>query len=453
MSAGVLARGRSTALGAAWLIAAVAIGAFAALLSYRFHPVAPLAALAAVALLVASASRPELGVAAALVLLPLGRLGYVPGAQFLVTGLAVYLVAVVLLTRRASGPPAMALPAVLFLVAMIIGYAVSPEVAGRQQLRTIVTALALFYVTAVCVRDRGQWIVVLLGLAFATLAVGLTAAYEGASGGSQTGGFVTSGGEIVARVTGGFISPNQLAGFLVALAPMMLVGALIQRRGWLLYLPAFALASFGVYISFSRGALIGLALVPFVFLRGRQLLGAVPVIAVLLVGFTPTLLQERFATLTSSGSEIATRVDIWRTAGAVWQSAPVAGAGLGSFPDAYAQARVPGKQFLPQSKLEPPPHAHNLALQMLAETGLVGLLALLGVLSAAVTAAVGLRRASERWVRLAATGILASLVAFLVHNMFDVTLFQSETGAVFWVTLGLLASLVAISRPGAASAP
>lgn len=447
MSAGVLARGRATALWAAWLVAAAAIGAFAALLSYQLHPLAPLAALAAVALLAVSATRPEFGVAAALLLLPLGRLGYVPGAQFLVTGLASYLVAVVVLTRRASGPPALALPAVIFLVAMIIGYAVSPEVAGRQQLRTIVTSLALFYVTAVSVRDRGQWVVVLMGLAFATLAMGLAAAYEGASGGSQTGGFVTSGGEIVARVTGGFVSPNQLAGYLVVLAPLMLVGILIQRRGWVLYLPALALASFGVYVSFSRGALIGLALVPFVFLRGRHLLAAIPVVAVLLIGFTPTLLQERFATLTSSGSEIATRVDIWKTAVAVWQSAPVAGAGLGSFPNAYAEARVPGKKFLPQSKLEPPPHAHNLALQMLAETGLLGLLALLGVLSAAVTAAARLRRASERWIQRAATGIMASLLAFLVHNVFDVTLFQSETGAVFWVTLGLLAALVAMARP------
>jgi putative inorganic carbon (HCO3(-)) transporter len=262
---------------------------------------------------------------------------------------------------------------------------------------------------------------------------------------------VTSSGELVARVTAGFGSPNQLAGFLVASLPLALAGLAIHRRAWALYAPAAALAAFGVYVSFSRGALIGMALVPFVFLRGRQLLAAVPLLAALVLALTPSLLEERFETLTSGGGEIATRVDIWDTSVAIWQAEPVTGAGLGSFPEAYAQARVPGKQFLPHTQFEPPPHAHNVFLQILAEVGIVGLAAFLALLAGALPLAARLRRHGEAWIRWTGAGVLASLVAFLAHNIFDVTLFQPETSVIFWVTLGLLSALAAVGTDRASS--
>jgi O-antigen ligase len=160
---------------------------------------------------------------------------------------------------------------------------------------------------------------------------------------------------------------------------------------------------------------------------------------------TPGLVTERFATANQSGGDLATRQDFWNAGIHIWSGNPIAGAGLGAFPDAYAHARLPGKQFLPDSVLEPPPHAHNLFIQMLAEQGILGLLALLAVLGVAVRMALELRRHVERWVRVLGSAMLAALVAFLIHNMFDVTLVQ-ETGIDFWALLGLLSALTAIAR-------
>jgi O-antigen ligase len=168
-------------------------------------------------------------------------------------------------------------------------------------------------------------------------------------------------------------------------------------------------------------------------------------VLVAVLAVTPGLITERFATANQSGGDLATREDFWNAAEHIWEGHPVLGVGLGGFPGAYASARLPAKQFLPDSVLEPPPHAHNLFLQMLAEQGILGLLSLLAIIGVAVRMALELRRHAERWLRVLGSAMLAALVAFLIHNMFDVTLIE-ETGIDFWAMLGLLSALSAIGR-------
>jgi O-antigen ligase len=141
----------------------------------------------------------------------------------------------------------------------------------------------------------------------------------------------------------------------------------------------------------------------------------------------------------------ATRTDIWTTAADVWAHAPVLGDGLGSFPDAYSEARISGKRFLPQTVHQPPPHAHNIFFQSLAESGLVGLLFLLALLIVATQTALAVRRSHQRWLRIMGTAALASIVAFLLHNLVDLTLFES-TGTYFFGLLGLLGGLYALAK-------
>ena len=160
-------------------------------------------------------------------------------------------------------------------------------------------------------------------------------------------------------------------------------------------------------------------------------------------------MRERFATLTESGSEVATRVEFWSTAVTIWSEHPIAGVGLGGFPTAYAEARVPGRGFLPGTISKPPPHAHNLFFQELATEGLIGLVSIVIVLGAAIALAVRLRRRADPLARPIGSAALASVVAFLVHNQFDVTLLEG-TGIYFWATLGLLSGVAAsaMTEPG-----
>jgi O-antigen ligase len=457
MSAAAPREGRALARGAAAtvlpLLGAAALGAVYAYSAFGFNPLLLPAAVAMVALAAVSLTRPEIGVAAGLLLLPLGRLGVTGNPPWAVPALwSTWLFVLALRPSSVEGRAVGRLPrggivVLIFLGVTLIAFAIAPVARGAFPiLRTDVTGLMLFYAIARLVRTRPQVMWTLAGaVASATIVAGaaLFALYTGRTG---SVGFLTSTGDLVNRLTvGTFTQPNSLGGFLVLLAPFALAAALVERRGRLVSLGALLVISIGVYETFSRGALMGLAAVPFVFLRGRRLLFVVPLVVVAVLVVTPGLVTERFATVNQSGGDLATRQDFWNAGLHIWADNPVLGVGLGGFPNAYSQARVPAKQFLPDSVLEPPPHAHNLFIQMLAEQGVLGLLALLAVLGVAVRMALELRRHAERWLRVMGSGMLAALVAFLIHNMFDVTLVQ-ETGIDFWALLGLLSALTAIAR-------
>jgi O-antigen ligase len=304
-------------------------------------------------------------------------------------------------------------------------------------LRALILGAVLFAATLWAVRDQSSLTWVLVGLSVGGLLVGLHAAGEYISGGPPTSGFITTSGELVGRVTAGFGQPNQLGGFLEIAVPIAVAGVVLNRRLRPLFIAAMVLAAFGAYLSFSRGALIGIALVPFGFLRGWRLWLGGPFLALVLALAAPGLVKERFATLTTSGPDVATRADIWRAAANIWEQHPLLGAGLGEFPRAYSRIDLPGKQYLPNTVLQPPPHAHDLALQLLAEQGILGLMAFIGILVPAFRSTIRLRAGPNRTTRLLGSALLVAILAFLAHNLFDVTLEEPHTGPYVMVLLGL----------------
>jgi O-antigen ligase len=428
--------------------AGAALGAASVLVAWAVHPLL-LPGLLALAVLVAATLRePAVGVAAGFLLVPfsnLGLLGNPPWA--LTTAWGGFLCLLGLWRRRAGEPlPPFTLALAAFLVVAIVSFVVggaSPN--GYPELRSLGTGLLYFAGIALLVRARRQRMWALSGIAVAVAFVGGIAAYERVTGAVTEQAFFTPDGALVGRVAAGFGHPNELGGFLVVLLPFVLAGALMARRGRWAFAAAAALGTYGVYASFSRGALVGLVLVPFFFLRGRRLLILAPALALLLALTAPGLVGERFATLTQSGSEVATRVDFWRTATEIWQQSPVLGAGLGQFPEAYAESRLPGRGFLPGTLSEPPPHAHNLLLQTAATEGLVGLVVLLLILASAASVALRLRRSDGRPDAIFGSAAVAFLAAFLIHNQFDVTLLEG-TGIYVWALLGLVAGAWAPGR-------
>lgn len=428
--------------------AAAALGAVFAVSAWRYGPLLLPAGLAAIGIAAVSISRPEVGVATGFVLVPLSNLGLAGKPSWAFTAVwGAFLAALGLWRRLDRGMPERVPPLTVAVlanllvaaVAFVVGGAVS---GGYPELRSLATGLLYFAATALLIRTRQELVWALAGIAAGIAIVGLYAAYERYTGAVPDQSFFTADGSLIGRAAAGFGHPNALGGFLVILIPFAIAGALLSRRGRIAFMLATALGVYGVYASFSRGAMIGLALVPFVFLRGRRLVVLAPALAALGAVLTPGLIRERFATLTESGSEVATRLDFWNTALQIWQSHPVLGVGLGQFSTAYAQARVPGRGFLPGTISQPPPHAHNIVLQALATEGLLGLLALLGVLGLALLLAVQLRRRPSRTEAVLGSAGLASLLAFLTHNMFDVTLLEG-TGIYFWALLGILAGVAA----------
>lgn len=441
---------RRAAPAGACLIVAVVLAAAYPLLAYRVHPLALPVALVALVVAAVSVSRPEVGIAAAILLAALnpglaGSRPWLPGAA--AAGL-VFLAVVLRLPRtedRLTLAP-LSLVALVYLVVSLVGVAVATEpVLAVPILRSTLTGLMLFVAITGFVSSRRQVTWLLGGAAAGAALIGAYAVWQYMTGAISTSGFFSASGELVARADGGFGGANQLGGFLVILVPLALAGAVLARPARSLFLATPVLAVIGIYASFSRGAWLGLAVVPIVFLRGRLVVVALPLLVVAALLAAPDLARERLAVSTDQGSELAGRVDMWTTAVAIWAEHPVLGAGIGSFPSEYAQARVAGKQFLPDTLFEPPPHAHNLFLQSLAEQGLLGLAALVALLSTSVWQCLRLRRSAQRWLRIMGSALLAAIAAFSIHNQFDVTLLEG-TGIYMWAVLGLLSALVTIDQ-------
>ncbi len=452
-------------LSAGWLVvAALAAGVLFALSAFAIHPLAfPLVA-GVGALALVTLSRPEIGIAAALVLVPLGNLAFGYDADSLpnwlpITGWSAFLFAVAVARGRHRTAADRGLRG---LGALVLAYLVLTVVAAVTVtetledafpvVRSLTSGLLLLGAIALTIRTRQQVQWILGGAALSIALVGGYACWQYATGAATSSGFLTSSGSLVSRAEGAFAQPNQLGGYLLLLLPFAIAGAATSARGRLLFAAAALLGVLGIYVSFSRGALVALIVIPFVFARGRQLLAVALVLALAGAIATPSLLEERFVTLTASGPEVTSRVDFWQTAASIWAAHPILGVGPGGFPSAYAEAPVPGKSFLPETVLEPPPHAHNVELHTLAEGGTVGFALLLTIVVVAARASIGARRSRTRWVSICGSAGLAAMLAFLVHNQFDVTLAEG-TGTYFWGLLGLMGALAVIASSDPQPAP
>jgi len=193
-------------------------------------------------------------------------------------------------------------------------------------------------------------------------------------------------------------------------------------------------------ISYSRGGFVGLAVgvgAMGVALgrRGRPMLGmlvAGTVIAAGLIyaGWFPRPLVERLNNTLSQlqiydvrGAEWnadtfaqVERLAHWQTAGNMFLASPVLGVGIGNFNTDFFRFSIAG---WPKSA----GHAHNYYLQALAETGVLGLLAYLGVLAAAGRsgwrAVRGAVRAGRGWDSAVLIGAFGVLVAIMAHSIFE----------------------------------
>jgi O-antigen ligase len=494
-------RPREAAALAGLLLGAGALGAAAMLLSAQAtKPLLGLEICVVAALVVATLARPEIGIAAWFPLVPLGLIGTARvGPQWLLASIWALFLFILAIARRGEDAPRTAAqatagdslrspskaaslerpgagqpsvgepsagqpsagaaeqarrwhqrlpplaPALLALFAITLLEALLDVhlSTALKAIRAMVTGTLVFFAIATFVRNRNQLMWLLGGIALAAALVGAVAINDYRSG-NTTFGFFGPSGELVGRVTAGFGQPNQLGGFLAILVPLTIAAMLLARRGKLLFLLAGLLALAGVYLSYSRGALLAVAVAPLVFLGLRRSLLIVPIAAAVLLNLIPGVLKERFTTLTEGGGD-ASRLDIWRAAGKIWSAHPVFGVGPGGFPQAYSDANIPGKAFLPSTIFQPPPHAHDLVLNLLAEQGLVGLLAFLTLFGLTVAGLSRARRSEERWVRIAAISLLAMLAVFFVHNLFDVTLIEG-TGEYVWALFGVCSALIAIEQ-------
>jgi O-antigen ligase len=242
---------------------------------------------------------------------------------------------------------------------------------------------------------------------------------------------VNIGGETRMRAFGFFPDPHNFS-FFANLCLFFCLGYFFSRKRFSskIWIGAVStLLVLAVFLSYSRGAYLGLiaGIVFFVSvtLKRSGILGKALVIcgvmAVLLFAFNSNIVSQRLASSFNlrEGSN-AERYKNWTQAVEIVRDHPLGGVGLGN----YARAIDPSAED--RSSI----YAHNLFLDIAAETGILNSLAFFLLIIVSVWKNVKNGGALN-------LGIAAGLIGFSVHSIFDTPLWSPQVMVLFLVVMAL----------------
>ncbi len=306
---------------------------------------------------------------------------------------------------------------------------------------------------------RVIWVMVASGAALATLS-----AYQFATGDfDQTFlGFARSSVENIVdttddvRVSGPIGDPNYYGQLLVMLLPLALDRLWTERTRILRWAAGYAAAAMtaAILFTFSRGAAVALLVVAALMLvkhpPSKRAVVTVVVIAVVALPFLPDGYVARLTTLGQVGTvesttdaSIRARTSELAAGVGMFLDHPLAGIGYGTFADNYLNyTRGTGIEQVLKAR-----EAHNLYLEIAAETGVLGIVAF-GALAAGTFAAAARSRrrlldAGRRRLANTCYAIGVSLVGYYLTSVF----LHMDFARPYWLLTG-----IALALPGVASA-
>lgn len=266
----------------------------------------------------------------------------------------------------------------------------------------------------------------------------------------------------IRRVGASFGNPDFFANFLISTIPLVGFSALAFHRKQIRY-PLLALLAAqltALYFTYSRGAqaalFITLLLMAFTLLiLNRMHNGAwirihiiKVLIAVLLIVMIVSGLWitgaasmdawiERFQQIGQGKSSI-TRLQFYQAALEMISDAPLVGHGLGLFDvrfPAYRPEALGEILFYSEYRVE---HAHNELLQIITETGTVGLFIYLALFVSLFAATFRLLSSGKSTEAMLCLGLSFAILAMQVHNLFTVALRYTPSAFLLWLLVGLL---------------
>lgn len=241
---------------------------------------------------------------------------------------------------------------------------------------------------------------------------------------------------ITTRVYATLQNPNVLAEYLLLVIPFAAAGLMTAKR-WLprlLYLCAFGVMCLCMLLTMSRGGWLGLLLAGAVFLvmmdRRFILLGVVGLVALYFI--LPETMIERFTSIGDlTDGSTSYRLSIWLGTISMLKDYWLCGVGPGVtafnmvYP-AYSYNSVAA------------PHAHNLFLQLMCDSGICGLLVFLVILFLFFRITCGaLSRETDRISRYGLIASISGMCGFLLQSMTDHSFYNYRVLFLFWIYLAV----------------
>lgn len=224
------------------------------------------------------------------------------------------------------------------------------------------------------------------------------------------------------RASGLLGNPNVTAAFLLPAALFALSGMLFSKEKKWSYAVSFLGSALGVLATFSRGAILALALSSFLLFARRfgLLRTSLTLVSFLPLSlfFLPSSLLARLSSVLSPDSSVLYRFSLWKSIARLPASSLVFGVGEGR--EALLAALSP----VLASGLLHVEHTHSLFLHVLLSSGIVGLCLFLFLCARALLFG-------------KSVGARAALLSLLLFGIFDDPLYSGQTEVLFWLVLGL----------------
>lgn len=280
----------------------------------------------------------------------------------------------------------------------------------------------------------------LYGFAAASFGVGLYGMYQYFTGAlSAKWTDISLFSEDFGRLVATFENPNVYGTFLLLALPVTLMGALFAKgwRGKTFLWVTTVLLTVNLFLTYSRGCYIALVLCLFILLlcKGRNWLWAGVGALALSPLYLPESVLSRIGSIGNlADSSVSYRINIWKGTLSMLSKYWWMGVGIGD--TAFVSMYV--KEAL--TAVEDAPHAHNLLLQIMAESGILGLLVLVlffVFLFRDAMSAVHRSTGGAKWLRMA---LLAAWCGLLLQGFTDYIFYNNNLFAIMMISLGIMIS-------------
>ncbi len=333
-----------------------------------------------------------------------------------------------------------------FVLALCLGTIFSMTFIKSAQILLITLSFVLFfYVTFQLLDTEIKWRSALLSFLFVGAFVGLYGIYQNFAGVSSTASWVDKEmfNNIKVRVYSTFDNPNVLGEFLVMMIPLSLAVIWKSKTHGQKFLCTALFFCLGACMIFtwSRGAWLGmmLATVLFLLIMDKRW-WALVVIGLLMVPVllgTDNPIADRILSIgNTKDTSTAYRVSIWQASLHMIRDFGVSGIGMGSdaFSMIYPRYALAGANFAL--------HSHNLFLQILVESGIVGIVSFLAMVIAFVRRSFSLAVYQKRskFSSALCIAICAGVLGFLFQGLTDNVWYNYKMVLIFWIMLAFASS-------------
>jgi len=275
-------------------------------------------------------------------------------------------------------------------------------------------------------------------------------------------GFVTQmigGLHIYGKIASPFFIEHCIyAAFVTITFAFLLAFFLDAKPGSNRFLLGILTALFGlaIVLTFVRAAWFSvLFLLLFYLYQFRKRKSAVDLIILLILG---TLLGIVLSVTTDLGALFLQRIDTvtdlryvanydrldrWAAAWNMWRDHRYLGTGWGAYPDVYFNYQVHRDAYSSTMRMG----AHNIYLEIMAETGLAGILLYLLMIYVFYRRAIRLQRAvTSGFQRVFILGLQGAMLTYLIHAFVNNLGPSDKIGLTFWFMLGMIPTLEALQK-------